>query len=104
MTCGAPTGGAARFCSSCGTPVVPEGPPTLNAARLVDPTNGRLDLVTARPTDAAAPGGDSQPTVAGLRLNDTSWWGRARNRSVVAVAACGILLGAAVGLAFAGGT
>ena len=102
-TCGAPTGQSARFCWSCGAPVLHDGPPTLNGARLVDPTAGNLDVATAQPPRRPGPDGAS-PTRAGLRATAATWWGRARSRSLLAVTSCGILLGVAVGLAFAGGT
>ncbi len=103
-TCGAPTNRLASFCWSCGAPVVHGAPPTLNGVRPVDPTAGKLDLVTAQPKDSAAMGGDTQPTLTGVRATTATWWARGRNRTVVAVVACGMLLGLAVGVAFAGGT
>ena len=102
-TCGAPTGRFARFCWSCGAPVVPGGPSPLNRVRL-DPTAGKLDLVTARPKDSAVMGGDTQPTLTGAGATTATWWALPRNRTAVAVVSCGMLLGLAVGLAFAGGT
>src|SRR5262249_36811973 len=38
------------------------------------------------------------------RATTATWWARGRNRTVVAVVSCGMLLGLAVGGAFAGGT
>jgi hypothetical protein len=103
-TCGAPTGPSARFCWSCGAPVLHGGPPTLNGARLVDPTAGNLDVATARPPKPPTPAQGERTPRAGLRAAASTWWGRTRSRSLVAVTTCGILLGVAVGLAFAGGT
>ncbi|HEY6318051.1 MAG TPA: hypothetical protein VI462_09225 [Acidimicrobiia bacterium] len=98
-------GRSARFCSSCGAVVVrAAGPPTLDGQRLVDPTAGHVDVVTARPGAAASPGADGRHGVSHDWLRSAStWWGRVRNRSLVAVTTCGILLGVAVGLAFATG-
>ncbi len=98
-------GRSARFCSSCGALVVGvAGPPTLDGQRLVDPTAGHVDVVAARPDAAASSGADRRSGVPPDWLRSAStWWGRVRNRSLVAVTTCGILLGVAVGLAFATG-
>lgn len=102
-TCGAPTGPSARFCWSCGAPALPDGPPTLNGERLVDPTAGNLDLAVARSPDRPERADGASP-MSRLRATTATWWGEGRNRSLVAVVTCGLLLGVAVGLAFAGGT
>ena len=53
---------------------------------------------------AASSGADRRSGVPHDWLRSAStWWGRVRNRSLVAVTTCGILLGVAVGLAFATG-
>jgi len=104
-SCGAVIGRSARFCSSCGAVVVrAAGPPTLDGQLLVDPTAGHVDVVTARPGAAASPAADRGQAVShDWRRSASTWWGRVRKGSLVAVTTCGILLGVAVGLAFATG-
>ena len=104
-TCGAPIGRAVRFCSACGAPTAGDAAPaTLNGSGLTDHTARDLDAVTAGPVPPERAGDAAAETVPNPVLGAPArWWARVRNRSLVAVIACGILLGVAVGLAFADG-
>jgi len=100
--CRGPLASTARFCPTCGVPAPQaSGPPTLDGRRLTDSTagDGALAPVRARGPDRS---GDGRSTST-REVDRPAWWSSARHRSLVAVTACGILLGAAVGLAFAGG-
>src|SRR6516165_5478991 len=95
--CGRATGTGARFCSACGSPVDVDGfgGPVLDARRLADETSevARSEDLPTRP--------ELRPSPAGASLDRLArWWSEPQHRSLVAVAACGALLGAAVGLAF----
>ncbi len=94
--CGCDVDDTARFCSACGHPVGDDEPggPVLDARRLADPTS-ELGASQELPT---RPGLRLGPVVVPSGL--TRWWAEPQHRSLVAVAACGALLGAAVGLAF----
>jgi len=98
--CRGPLDSTARFCPACGVPVPQvSGPPTLDGRWL---------------TDATAADGAGSPVSRGARRSGygrdgtrradrPGWWSSGRRRSLVAVTACGTLLGVAVGLAFADG-
>jgi hypothetical protein len=57
------------------------------------------------PAVAGPPADDPDPTLPGrsVGVDLQAWWSEPRHRTFVAVAACGLLLGVAVGLAFAAG-
>jgi hypothetical protein len=51
------------------------------------------------PADDLAPAPVDDPTVVG-RVGPPGWWSQPRHRNLVAITACGVILGVAVGLAF----
>lgn len=103
--CGVALAWATRSCPRCG-------------ARLPDPVSNvpdvgpRTDLtqeVEPDPWADEARPGEPDPTLgAGVEAPDRRWsprrwWTQPRHRALVAIAVCGVLLGVAVGLAFAVG-
>ncbi|HEV2992830.1 MAG TPA: hypothetical protein VG012_00355 [Acidimicrobiia bacterium] len=129
--CGAGLGASTSSCPQCGAPAS-DGAAVLDARELADATSEHpLDPGPAAgpPTeDPTPPGGvvadggprpplrpdpaasapsadDPDRTLPGRsrRVDLEAWWSAPRHRTFVAVAACGLLLGVAVGLAFAAG-
>ena len=100
--CRGPLDSTARVCPVCGAAApLPSGPPTWDGHWLTDPTAGGGAVPPLR---GSGPGRAGTGHYASAReVDGPAWWSSTRRRSLVAVTACGILLGVAVGLAFAGG-